>query len=156
MSIANPSGSFLPSSTIVLRSEPSGFAVSTRPPAISRKKMRPVMMSFLFCVLVDFVSVALICHISLVCLFGSWKSFACLGAKRQEAQHHVVLFVGQLLDRQAARQLHHAIDDGLLEYGRDVGHLQTFHQALKPRHQVLHEVLDAARPSAQMPLQALA
>src|SRR5271165_1289363 len=45
LSTARPSGIFLPSSTIVLRSEPSGFADKTRPPARSRKKRRPILAS---------------------------------------------------------------------------------------------------------------
>src|SRR6266545_6992478 len=36
-----PSGSLRPSLTIVFRSEPSGFAESTRPSLRSRKKKRP-------------------------------------------------------------------------------------------------------------------
>src|ERR1700722_10762150 len=42
LSTTRPSGIFLPSSTMVLRSEPSGFADKTRPPATSRKKRRPI------------------------------------------------------------------------------------------------------------------
>src|SRR5271170_5415273 len=45
LSTTRPSGSFLPSSTIILRSEPSGFADKTRPPARSRKKRRPTLAS---------------------------------------------------------------------------------------------------------------
>src|ERR1700722_18684904 len=45
LSTTRPSGIFLPSSTIVLRSEPSGFADKTRPPATSRKKRRPTLAS---------------------------------------------------------------------------------------------------------------
>ena len=37
--------SFLPSTTIVSRSEPSGFAGRTRPPPRSRKKIRPTLAS---------------------------------------------------------------------------------------------------------------
>src|SRR6202035_4556283 len=40
-SMANPSGSFLPSSTMTFKSEPSGFTDITRPAATSRKKQRP-------------------------------------------------------------------------------------------------------------------
>src|SRR5260370_36213836 len=36
-----PSGSFLPSLTMVFKSEPSGFDVRTRPTARSRKNRRP-------------------------------------------------------------------------------------------------------------------
>src|ERR1700734_3525045 len=39
-SMANPSGSFLPSSTMTFKSEPSGFTDITRPAATSRKKRR--------------------------------------------------------------------------------------------------------------------
>src|SRR6266567_6540169 len=42
-STANPSGNFLPSTTIVLRSPPSRVADTTRSPARSRKKRRPLM-----------------------------------------------------------------------------------------------------------------
>lgn len=38
-----PSGSFRPSLTITFRSEPSGFAVNTRPPLRSKKNRRPVV-----------------------------------------------------------------------------------------------------------------
>src|SRR5258708_12800930 len=40
-STANPSGSFLPSSTMTFKSEPSGFTDITRPAPASRKKRRP-------------------------------------------------------------------------------------------------------------------
>src|SRR6516225_3163454 len=154
-SIANPSGHFPASTTIVLRSEPSGLADSTRPPPRSRKKMRPEV-SFLACVVAAFVSVALMCKISIVCVLGLWKCAARLRTKRQGAQHHVVLCVGELLDRLAARLLQHAVDDGLFECRCDVGHFQILHHALESAHQVLHEVMDAARAAAKMPLQALA
>src|SRR5215469_12884200 len=103
---------------IVLRPEPSGLADSTRPPPRSRKKIRPEV-SFLVCVVSAFVGVAVMCQISLGWIFGLWKCAACLGAERQDAQHHIVLFVSELLDRLAVRFLQHAIDDGLLECRRD-------------------------------------
>src|SRR5262249_16516806 len=146
---------FPASTTTVLRSEPSGLAESTRPPPRSRKKRRPEV-SFLACVVPAFVSVALMCKISIVCVLGLWKYAARLRAKRQGAQHHIVLCVGELLDRLAARLLQHAVDDGLLERRRDVRHLQALHHAFEGGHQVLHEVMDTARAASQMPLQALA
>src|SRR6266567_3584820 len=153
MSTARPSGSFLPSSTIVLRSEPSGLAVRTRPPPRSRRKRRPAAPFFLPRVLVEELRVPLMRRVSGV---GLWERLARLGAEREEREHHLVLLLRELVDGALARFLEHAVDDGLLEGRRDIGHLKTLHQAGEGIHQMLHEVMDAPGASAQMPLQARA
>src|SRR5258706_16026584 len=90
MSTARPSGSFLPSSTIVLRSEPSGFSVRTRPPPRSRGKRRPAAPPLLARGLVGEVRVPLLRRVSSV---GLWVRLVRFGSHGGEREHHFVLLL---------------------------------------------------------------
>src|SRR5258708_33238708 len=74
----------------------------------------------------------------------------------EKSDDHFVFALSELLDRPTARFAHDAVDDGLLQLGRDVWSAKGLHHALQRIHQMLHEMLDPAGAAAQMPLQVLA
>src|SRR5580658_3395770 len=79
-----------------------------------------------------------------------------LGAKLEKSDQHLVFFLRELLHGAISRLLKHAVDDGLLEFGGNIGIPQALHQAVERVHEVLHEVLDPALATANMPKQARA
>src|SRR2546422_5519891 len=52
---------------------------------------------------------------------------------RSSAENDFVLDLRELLDGVAIRLFHHAVDDGLLQRRRDVGHLEILHHGLEGR-----------------------
>jgi hypothetical protein len=73
-STANPSGSFLPSSRMTFKSEPSEFTDNTRPAPRSKKKRRPNAALAFFGSRVCFETIVLMCELLSVIRAG-W--FAC-------------------------------------------------------------------------------
>src|SRR5580704_4112048 len=71
ISMASPSGSFLPSSTSVVRPVPSGLADSTRPAARSRKNSRPTSAGGRCAALVDLGTIVLMRESSVTLLLNS-------------------------------------------------------------------------------------
>src|SRR5580698_10562755 len=121
-STTTPSGPFRPSSMRVLKSEPSGFAVNTRPAPLSRKKRRPDAVDLLAAALTG-VEVIVFIYKSPCCVFNvrsMQRLETGLRATAEEPRHNLVLLCCKLLDRAIARNLQDGVGDGLLQPRRDV------------------------------------
>src|SRR3984893_3374826 len=75
-------------------------------------------------------------------------------AQIYKPQQRFVLFLSQLLQRTIAGLLHYPLGDGLLQFSRNLGITESLHQARQRAHQVIHEVLNPAFPTADVPQQA--
>ena len=76
-------------------------------------------------------------------------------AEPEQADEHLVFVVRELIDGAAGGFAQDAVDDGLLQLGRDVWRAEGFHHPGQWIHEVIHEVFDSAIAATQMPLQAL-
>src|SRR5277367_275273 len=155
-STTSPSGNFRPSLMRVFKSEPSGFADNTRPPPISRKKSRPDGVDLSAPTLIGIEVFALIFKISLLCFqCPSEKSLKTnLRAATEEPRHDLVLLCSKLLDRAIARYLHHGFGDGLLQLRRNARGAENLHPGLHRAHDMFHKMVNPARTSAEVPLEA--
>ncbi len=64
-----------------------------------------------------------------------------------------VLFLGKLFDRTITRHAHHSVRDSLLQLRCNVRVAKSLHHAFEGAHEVLHEVVNTAGPTAEVPLQ---
>src|SRR5277367_3479172 len=154
-STTSPSGNFRPSLMRVFKSEPSGFADNTRPPPISRKNSRPDGVDLSAPALIGVEAIALMFK-SPCCVFMSFKENlkTNLRAATKEPRHDLVLLCSKLLDRAIARHLQHAVGYGLLQLRRNVRGAESLHPGLHRAHDMFHKMVNPARPSAEMPLEA--
>src|SRR5271169_3076725 len=74
----------------------------------------------------------------------------------EESDYYLVLFSSELVDGASCGFAHHTVSDGLPEFRSYLGIPESLHHRCKRVHELLHEVFDAARSPAYMPLQALA
>src|SRR3984957_6917620 len=151
-----PSGPFRPSSMRVLKSEPSGFAVNTRPAPLSRKKSRPDAVDLSAPALIG-IEVLVFMDKSPCCVFNviqKQRLETGLRATAEESRHNLVLLCSKLLDRAIARYLQDGVGDGLLQLRRNVRGAESLHPGLHRTHDVFHKMVNPARPSAEVPLEA--
>src|SRR5271169_5531491 len=155
-STTTPSGPFRPSSMRVLKSEPSGFAVNTRPAPLSRKKSRPDAVDLSAPASIG-VEVIVFMYKSPCCVFqcrSKQRLETSLRATAEEPRHNLVFLCRKLLDRAIARHLQDGVGDGLLQLRRNVRGAESLHPGLHRTHDVFHKMVNPARPSAEMPLEA--
>ena len=76
-------------------------------------------------------------------------------AEPEQADEHLVFVVRELIDGAAGGFAQDAVDDGLLQLGRDVWRAEGFHHPGQWIHEVIHEVSNPTLPPAQVPLQVL-
>src|SRR5271156_1929748 len=88
-------------------------------------------------------------------LLGRWRTRT-VRSQLEKSDYHFVLFLGELVNGASCGFAHHTVSDGLLEFRSYSGVSESLHHCCKRVHELLHEVLDAACSTAQMPLQALA
>src|SRR5258708_36036655 len=154
-STTSPSGNFRPSLMMVFKSEPSGSADNHRPAPISRKKGRPDGVDLLPPALIGVEVIALIFKSPCVFSCRSKKSLKTnLRAATEELRHDLVLLCSKLLDRAIARHLQHAFGDSLLQLRRNVRGAKSLHPGLHRAHDMFHKMVNPARPSAEVPLEA--
>src|SRR3984957_7848032 len=155
-STTTPSGPFRPSSMRVFKSEPSGFAVNTRPAPLSRKKSRADGVDLSAPALIG-VAVFVFMHKSPCCVFqccSKQRLETSLRATAEELRYDLVLLCSKLLDRAIARDLQDGVGNGLLQLRRNVRRAESLHPGLHRTHDVFHKMGNPARPSAEVPLEA--
>src|ERR1700733_2338587 len=154
-STTTPSGPFRPSSMRVLKSEPSEFAVNTRPAPLSRKKSRPHAVALSAPALTG-VAVTLFMYKSPLCFQRRSKQRleTSLRAAAEEPRHDLVLLCSKLFDRAIASDLQDGVGDGLLQLRRNVRRPESLHPGLHRTHDVFHKMFNPACSSAEVPLEA--
>src|SRR5579864_7576736 len=111
-STTTPSGNFRPSSTMVFKSEPSGFAENTRPPPKSRKNNRPEVLDLSARRSTGCKDFVLIHSPRNVVSDKRLEAYSCAIAQKF-CQYCVFLF-GELFDRAISRHAHYAVRNGPL------------------------------------------
>src|SRR5262245_43493142 len=68
----------------------------------------------------------------------------------QKPDDYLVLVLRELIDRSPGGLARNTVNDGLLELGRDVRSAEGLHEPGERVHEVLHEVIDAARAAPEV------